>query len=321
MDKDYKKLYIKYKTKYFELKGGSRELLYQQFIGNNLIKNISDGIIDEPIEPPHMGAASYNTPPPKIRTPNSRLRDYALSWTPFLSPKSQSQAHLDDGKIEEQELSLLNSDPDYVPVEKRGKYIEEWLSEHLVCPCCNGNRTLRMYANPNMPVIDLVCINPDHTPAMGVRFFQVKTSSLCYRNLNIEIDESAIGMTYFSYNEMIDNNCFIHVGSRNFGQFVHSIKPLDEDKRLLIGYICVCYHETETDIIINKIKSFFVLPKIINDRLLKKDNWYYKYKDGHSPIIYYNKNTNSILKFDDSYHINIRFTKLAQILPNPLLGL
>lgn len=177
-----------------------------------------------------------------------------------------------------------------------GFYIEHWLSANLRCPICN-QYTLCIYEIPNMPVIDLACINNNHKIEHGVKFFQVKTKN---------IFSSYFSDPYKLYFSKKDK--YIYTGSLNFGYNSHMIKGSEniEDKKILLGYICITYTQNENYVNIIKGESFILLPKINNTN----DNYYYQYlKTDPKPVIKWNDDMNDILNIPD----DIKKIKISQL--------
>lgn len=145
----------------------------------------------------------------------------------------------DDNIIQKFSLLDMEKDLDYVGDYNIGKYAEIYVSLNMVCPSCRI-KSLKLFKNPNMPVIDLVCINSGHDIRVCPRLWQVKASS---------------GESYFSR-----SNKFISVGSRNWGNVVHNITLLDDANcDLRIGYICLHVDEVnEFDKRVNLTKSFIL---------------------------------------------------------------
>lgn len=327
--------YIEYKKKYLELKhqqiqqlkqrqrlqlkqGQRQQLKLQQSKQENinytyLLFMTSKLILDDNLEEDKQIENSYITPiKSNTRNKPSYLADYTLNLTPKLSdnltPVSRKRM-LEEIEIDNDILTKLSKmeekiDLDYINYENYGKLIESWLSDKLPCPCCKSN-SLKRYSKNNMPIIDVVCINPSHTLEIGVRFFQIKTSN----------GQPFMDMSYFVYNPKNPEQNHIHVGSRKYGKIVHEVKVSDSDfdKKILIGYICLTYKEKE-DLQIIKDKSFVVLPII--DYQLKNsttvDDWYYKYiddtnKNQKHPRIKFNHNTNKI--------VEIGLDKLEKFIP------
>ena len=148
-------------------------------------------------------------------------------------------------------IELLNiQNPLYIDFDNNGKNIECWVADNMRCPCC-GAKSLRRYVRDNMPCIDLVCSNPEHKFADGVKFFQVKSKSSTviyepHKNFNFETKQ-------------------IHTGSKSIGQYSHSIDTSGDYYKLLMGYICIEYRKIikEPNEIIEILPcSFIVLPKI-----------------------------------------------------------
>ncbi len=167
-----------------------------------------------------------------------------------LTNESHEREHL--GLLMEMDDTLadeLNDDEEYVNYEGEiGKSLELWFGKNMNCPIC-GQRTLRAYESNSFPIIDLKCTNDNHTYDMGVKYFQVKTSS----GNNFLRDKK-----YFSKDH-------VYVGKSKYAEPVHSIKSSDtpELKKALVGYICLFYDRNERDnTIIIKNTSFYLLPNI-----------------------------------------------------------
>ena len=207
---------------------------------------------------------------------------------------------LEDFKADNEIIDIINKkqdeeDKDYIYDDDRpgtiGFYLEGWVSLNYKCPICN-KKSLKPFVLPNMPVVDLICNNSNHTIEHGVKFFQVKSSSN-----NGSISKKSY-IPYFSNDQTIEDDKktkykgFIHVGSIRYGYNAHNIKTTDPDdiKKILVGYICLKYDITGTDdkktININK-DSFVLLPKIncTIDNIL-----YYKYIE---------KSKQTIITWDD----------------------
>jgi len=146
----------------------------------------------------------------------------------------------DSRKIEE--LDSAVDDPDYYPDEYNlGVDMEKFISIYGSCPICR-ERTLRQFSKENMPVVDLICINPAHDIDMGPILWQVKASSS------------------FSYFSNDGRNKYITVGSRNWGNSIHT-NHVKEEKDFYLGYIClyVSIDEINRQYIIRE-NSFVVIP-------------------------------------------------------------
>lgn len=202
--------------------------------------------------------ALLSTPAPK------RNSDYIYNYnTPMLfTPGTLALLESPLGKdnkaiqkiIEEEEL-----DPDYVAYDANyGKIVETWFADTYKCPCCGTANSLRRYSSDIFPVIDLVCINPEHKVQIhGVRYFQVKASN----------GTLFAGDTYF---DLTSNSKHIYTGSKRFGEPVHAITAASspDDKEFLIGYICVLIQDFEPDddtiTNINVQSIGYVLPHVNN---------------------------------------------------------
>jgi hypothetical protein len=181
------------------------------------------------------------------------------------------------------------NDPDWKNVwlsTKVGKTMEEWISEHMICPQCKV-LSLRMYASPIMPVIDLVCIHPTHDTTKWSRFFQVKSSN---RFMHVGSTCNFLN-AYFSNRE----DCkFIHVGSRTLGELSHGVTPSDSltKKQITINYICISYLIMNDDIHIQLQRSFIVMPRLDLTDTELQHNWYYQYSNS------YNVNNRNVITFN-----------------------
>ena len=291
--------YLKYKLKYTnlrkELLGGnpvSIDLIRDLFTKSNLYQ-ISDNRKrnSEEISPPIDEQPIIQTPVRVHRTRN-RPEYYGSSNQPStpsiltaLTPDSRSNLEKDfkkdDNKLSE-DLALQElKDKDYIDFEgENGKFIEIWIADNMKCPVC-GKKTLRRYVSDSMPVIDVVCINGEHNN--GVRFFQIKTSN---------------GTLFMRKEYFSKTTRHIFVGSRNYGEPVHSLDGMND---LLIGYICIKYY-INSDIVINMKDSFIVLPII--GRCM---NSYYNYIPPINKkfIIEYNRETTNVINLQNLLPTNI----------------
>ena len=305
--------YLKYKLKYLKLRGGNDKQttidnIYNYFISSDIME-LSD-IIElnnnyrkkQRTETNHINETNYTS----NKLP-SNLKDYYTgeeldekilnSETPKRRKKLKKVFKNDDKKIIDINNFIDRNDLTYINYENRGKLIEVWLADNMRCPCCK-DKTLRRYSNDNFPVIDLICINPNHNINENVKFFQVKSS--IFKNNNPFL---LSGQPYFSLNDAT-----IMVGSRTWGNYVHNISNSDDIniKKILIGYICILFKENEKNIIIDKQNSFVVLPDIkpkipdIKPKISDNNKLYYEYTNFiRYPQIKFNKEINSIINLDN----------------------
>lgn len=159
----------------------------------------------------------------------------------------------DDDEIQKQlEIEMLE-DPDYLENlenNKLGFYMEQVIAFYGACPVCNA-KTLRNYASPFIPVVDVICVNKsvegNTAHSNQTRFFQIKLS----------VGESK----YFSPK-------YVCVGSRRYGQNSHVVDIASHDitKNVVVGYICINVtrnEEANTCTINYDIdKSFILLPQL-----------------------------------------------------------
>ena len=145
----------------------------------------------------------------------------------------------DTRKVNEYDELHYSSQEKYYPDEQNiGIAAEKIVSIYGSCPICKAN-TLSLFSNPNMPVVDLICTNPDHNINNGPRLWQVKASST---------------NNYF-------NNEFITVGSKRWGKSIHENV---DNKDFLLGYICLKMDENVGDqnYTIYKSSSFILFPDL-----------------------------------------------------------
>lgn len=263
---------------------------------NKEVKRLEEIITQEKINNlAEINTQNYNTPArPKrytLSTAETKYKEYIMSLSPtilsYVSPSKRDELKVklneDDNIIMDIEKSIDTKDKDYIHIENYGKLIEIWLADNMKCPCCN-EKTLKRYSKDNFPIIDLVCINPNHNINDNVKFFQVKTSYLQNNGASISLH----GQPYFSFNDKT-----IMIGSKEWGQFSHNIKGSDDNKKILIGYICILFtkNKNDTHIIISKSKSFVVLPSVKNN----DNKAYYQYTNfTYHPQIIFNDEINYI---------------------------
>ncbi len=238
-----------------------------------------------------------------ISTSETKYKDFNLNLSPTITRyvqmvQPENLEHymyvLEQDQKVIYNLAIQDSiiDEDYVLYENYGKCIECWIADNMVCPCCLQPK-LRRYSSNIFPVIDLICVNKEHTIDMGVKFFQVKASSISKQFFYKDYK-------YFSLEEQ-----YIHVGSKNLGHIVHNINVRQSvlEKQILVGYICVYYKNNgpmAKTITLQPTDSFVVLPKInftnsIDDTI--ENNYYYWYINDESykhPIIQFSTTLNDV---------------------------
>ena len=226
--------------------------------------------------------------------------DYKLSpqsqmLLELFSPETQKRLardfYFDDIKINEKLLKDEIEDPTYIYFDNKGVglYLELWVCVNIPCPGCGDK--LYKYANPNMPVVDVKCINPSHDNHMGPIYYQIKAT---------EQGTEYAGFKYFSYDEE-----YICVGSINYGYNCHVIKATNlEDRDLLVGYICIEYkYHDFNSIIIDMNKSFVLIPNLdFNPHPSQMDWNYYDYiLTRPISVIKFNNNMIKKFRFSDLY--------------------
>ncbi len=162
-----------------------------------------------------------------------------------------------------------------------GVYIESWLCANLFCPGC-GDKTLYKYSHPNMPVIDVACVNKAHVLEHGPRYYQIKAT----QNIG--------DYKYFTRQPIpLSPTGYIKVGSKRYGKFSHqALVTNDDDKDLVIGYICIIFkQEGNMKITINPDESFILIPDLTLSTKVDESGAYYKYLyTNKSVVVCYNPN-------------------------------
>jgi hypothetical protein len=227
---------------------------------------------------------------------NYHLSPQSRELLSYFSPETQKRLardfYLDELSInkylEKQEID----DPNYIYYNASGvgTYLELWVCVNIPCPGCRHK--LYKYANPNMPVVDVRCINPNHNEKYGPIYYQIKATQ-----------KGAVyaGYKYFSYDEE-----YISTGSVKYGYNCHIIRVDDITSRdLLVGYICVEYIYTDptfNKIIIDMNNSFVLIPNLqFQPTIYQKDLTYYEYLSTSVPIIKFNNIMVNKYRFSELY--------------------
>ena len=180
----------------------------------------------------------------------------------------------DNKRIRKIETEQESDDPDYTYFENKeiGVFLEKWYCANYKCSC--GSNFLK-YIKPNMPIIDIRCSNESHNiNTFGPKYYQIKST---------ENDKIYNGYKYFD----LDKN-YIHVGSRRYGEICHNITTMDtdEDKELLIGYICITYEKiNDNNIKILSHKSFKLNPRSHSELYKEPQQKYYTYNSRYPDAI------------------------------------
>ncbi len=191
-----------------------------------------------------------------------------------------------------------------------GVYIESWICANLKCPGCNES-SLYKYSHPNMPVIDVACVNTKHILNNGPRYYQIKATQNTSRNL------------YFTRTPVLHSPTgYIKVGSKRYGRFSHEVKVTDsdEDKELAIGYICISYKSNgNMQININPDMSFILIPQLFiktQDPTASHHAYYKYFYTSNSVVISYNDKyirALSLREYFSSLNINLDLLKNINI--------
>lgn len=269
--------------------------------------------------------SSISTPPtlPILSTPKSEKTVSQLSMLSPNAKKIYETAHVEDKEhvlhdlikdselVEQLEMSEYMNDLEYTEKMANnmlGFYIESFIAYNGMCPLCS-KKTLRKYNMSNMPVIDLICINPFHIDNNECFLYQVKTS---------------VGKnSYFG-------ETFATIGSKKFGYNSHMVRGTDTDekKKLVIGYICINLKEDTVDnnkftIVPNMKKSFIVIPKIQS----KLNEYFYTYDIQRYPfnknIIKWNGKMATIMDISKcivNYNVNTNIVFNDTIIENPYIN-
>jgi len=215
-----------------------------------------------------VNVVDYVPPPPPPPSVHSHALRVLSPVDYFASPSKIILEHVDesdkkflladfkkDNKIlEKLDAHLDKDDPDFIHKKKDGNigfFMEDFIVKNGTCPICK-TRTLRKHIIHNMPAVDLLCINEGH-PINCSRLFQVKTS---------------IGNNYFTRE-------IIPVGSRYFGQFVHSLTPKQHHNNMSLNYICIDLVRTGEFTYNITDNSYILLPQL--DSMI--DEPFYTYID------------------------------------------
>ena len=221
--------------------------------------------------------SSINPNPNYINSPH--LLDY---FTPITSKRLGIDQDIDDIEVNRINFEEEIKDKTYIYFEENyGKLIEIYYIDNCNCPVCK-QKTLRRYIRSNFPLIDAVCINPDHTYDQGVKYFQIKSSNCSLYN----------GSKYFSKKDR-----FIYSGKSKLAVLAHSVRTTSINKNTLFGYICIEYTDNinEDRLEINNSKSFIVLPNVSYNATKML---YYRYNSKEHKV-YYNVLPNYILDIED----------------------
>lgn len=181
--------------------------------------------------------------------------------------------HLDTVKIDSLLQQEEDEDPDYVDKLRAnllGFFMEEYVACHMKCPLCGAS--LLIYENPQMPAVDLICSNKEkHLAETTCFLYQVKITT--------QTDS-----TYFDLGRR-----FISVGSRTYGEIVHSVSPHTprDDRWICPGYICLRVDVSRSNTYHLQRGSFILIPDY-HCRDLDEPFYRYISGDGDRPQITWN---------------------------------
>ena len=278
--------YLKYKTKYIQLSeliGGnySIDYIHNLFTTSKLYeldetRQYNKPVIEPVFTTPRKSERLVNKAPPDY----TFLPDILINQTPITGKRLKIDMGKDDVIHANKELIEEINDETYIYYEENyGKLIETFYIDNCECPVCH-QKTLRRYVRSNFPLIDAVCIYPNHTYNDGVKYFQIKSSNgSLFR-----------GKKYFSKKDR-----FSHTGGSKLAILAHSIKTNSRKKYTLFGYICIEYIDNDNELIVNKKKSFIILPNI---SFSHPKMFYYRYNP-YLNTVFFNKSPNIIVAISD----------------------
>lgn len=295
--------YFKYRTKYIQLSeliGGNYSIDYIHNLFTT--SKLYELDLSKPGYKPIDNKPVFTTP---IKTRNELKRkattnkiDYVKSpstailenLTPQTNKRLRGDMNKDDINHTDQELIEEIKDETYIHFEENyGKLIETFYIDNCECPVCK-QKTLRRYVRSNFPLIDAVCINPNHTYNDGVKYFQIKSSN---------------GSLFRKKKYFCKKERFSHAGGSRLAILAHSIKTNSRKKYTLFGYICIEYSENDDELIVNKNKSFIILPNISFSH--PKMSYYKYYPNLHT--VYFNKSPNIMVEIGDIAPIQKLYNK------------
>jgi hypothetical protein len=231
-----------YKMELFPL--SPLDTIKKMFIQSELAKPIDSRLIEQnkmiPVKPDIWEEESQARRSARIQSLNPRTDHFyvynpptPMLFSPGTYARLKPKLDKDIEKIEADAALEEEQDPEYIDYDKDyGKTVETWYADNLPCPCCGQIGSLVRYSSDIFPIIDLVCLNPDHDNnlALGVRYFQVKASNGNLFRGDKYFDVGSPGIPGH-----------IHTGSRKAGEPIHQITGLSSphDKSFAIGYICV----------------------------------------------------------------------------------
>lgn len=203
----------------------------------------------------------------KVNVINSTnlLTPFSKSIYDAVSPNSKQyilqDMLTDNDLIQTNEKLEEESDPDFeekMENNRLGFYMEDFISFYGLCPVCN-QPTLHKYAHSNVPAIDFVCINYK---------FHLNTKTCFLFQMKISLNNNYFNLT----------NESIVVGSRTYGNVIHSVKGSDplEDKMIVPGYICIKLYQQHSELQSYNVdyrNSFILIP----DYTSKSTDFYYTY--------------------------------------------
>lgn len=223
-----------------------------KWICDNLFHKVSLIKITPPTEKtiPISKESSLITPPSQIMTCKRKQSPLSPVAQKILDAVSTSEKkyllkelELDDTVIAALEDDEFMKDPEYIAKMDYGGlgfYMESYVCAYGKCPVC-GQQTLHKYSKPNLPVVDLMCINYEKPPHSGSRYlFQLKMS---------------VTRDYFDKNDK-----YIITGSPRFGDPIFTIPEGNSMASIVPGFICLRLRQ-QNDKYVFVPGSFSVVPK------------------------------------------------------------
>jgi hypothetical protein len=297
----------------------SKRLAEKRQISLDQIPTIGDKFYDEPQETVDTSLAAaagvdvFTTPARQPPTKQYNLTPLAKEIFDTVSPEKQEHfltlLKKDDAIIKSAIRDIEDKPYNEIDGSEMGVYIESWICANLKCPGCK-QKTLYKYTYPNMPVVDVACVNPNHALGNGPRYYQIKATQNRSNHL------------YFTRTPILKSTTgYIKVGSKRYGHWSHEVQVTDsnEDKELVVGYICISYtDEDKMRITIKPDESFILIPNLISPQNTDASHHaYYKYLyTNKSVVVCYNSNyvmAFSLREYFTSVNLNITLLNKIEI--------
>ena len=282
----------------------SLDQIYNLFFGKKIVDQTRIEYTADQLATPKKRSA----PEPELTPISKKIYDAA---TPRSKPYVLQELSRDNAIVESYNDKENAVDPDYEEKMENnglGFFMENIISVYGRCPVC-GESMLKKYAESNVPIVDLVCVNHEyHLREEKCFLYQLKIS---------------LTNDYFS---LKDGK--IAVGSKAYGEPTHVVKGTADlhNKIVVPGYICIKLYPKDANRQIYDIdhrNSFALVPDYSN----VSDENYYQYSEA---INKYGKN---VIKWNPSMVKTVALKSVIdknniayevfneQIIPNPYAGI